>query len=340
MDIKSVEEKLQLRLSSYQSSNTTGSMSDISVDDKDDSDSFHTAAEQNSVSTVPKHKNVKGIEPAGHDSPRPSLDAPVISDSSNTELQSSKNLKSHATSEKKIENVSEFGNDNLNLPHPAIEFPPLYFLLRKFPSLLEPFQRLYTIRWNLSYPLQRRIPGSTILRKCNIFLTYGELFLVLPFVAFFVLGTVRSFVDPSVSITGHASRTPLIFAFATGMRNSFLTLLIGIPFERSLWYHKLAGRTAFVTAILHTYVSFVHPVPSSITGTVPTSAWPDGGSDFVKFCFSDSVNTGGTVLFLAITAMLLTSVPYIRRKVFEVFFYIHVIFATACLGCAFITQEY
>jgi predicted ferric reductase len=141
--------------------------------------------------------------------------------------------------------------------------PPLYFLLHRFPLLKEAIKYFYYARWSILQVLQRKLPfSSSMLRKANIFLTIADLISMIPLLAMLILGIVYSFVLPSVSISGHAARTPLILAFMTAMRNSPLTLLFGIPFERAIWYHKWLARIAYVNGFFHTYVCFVHPISS------------------------------------------------------------------------------
>jgi hypothetical protein len=119
-----------------------------------------------------------------------------------------------------------------NEPHPLLEFPPLYWMVRGHPGVLAAIKDIYSYRWRMSYPLQRRVFLSQQLRKAGIFCTIGELLLVLPLVAIFVCGLLFAFVWPSTHWSGHIARLPLILALATAMRNSIITLLIGLPFER------------------------------------------------------------------------------------------------------------
>jgi predicted ferric reductase len=222
-----------------------------------------------------------------------------------------------------------------NHPHPALEYPPLYFAIRQFPWLLKVTQGFFRFRWRISYPLQRRIPLTrAIFRKMNVFVTVGELLLMLPFFATIVVCIIYSFIYPSVSISGHAARTPLIFCFVTAMKNSFLTLLLGIPFERALWYHKLSARLAYVCGLMHTYVAFFHPIMIEDM-LAPPHTYEGSNPSFGRFLFSDQTNNAGTMLIVFMTLMMLTAIPYIRRKVFEVFYYLHVIFAASMIACAF-----
>jgi NADPH oxidase len=119
-------------------------------------------------------------------------------------------------------------------------------------------RKLYTIRWELSYPLQRRLPLSKkILRKIGISLTWGEALLWAPFMIILIQGMLSSFVNPSVTESGLVARLPLVICFLTANHNSVLSLLLGIPFERALKYHKVSGYTAFINGIFHTYIAYV-----------------------------------------------------------------------------------
>jgi hypothetical protein len=90
---------------------------------------------------------------------------------------------------------------------------------------------------------------------------------------------------PSVAISGHAARIPLIFAFVTAMRNSLLTLLLGIPFERAMWYHKLSAKLAYVNGIMHTLVAFFHPETDATDGLPPPKNTSVGSAPILgSFC--------------------------------------------------------
>lgn len=243
----------------------------------------------------------------------------------------------------------EMASAKPNHPHPGLEYPPLYFLIKQFPFLMSLSKSFFQFRWRTSYPLQRRIPFSRGLRKVNIFCTIGELFLILPFFATLIICSIYSFVYPSVAISGHTARTPLIFAFATAMHNSLLTLLLGIPFERALFYHKMAARLSYVCGLLHTYVAYVFPENNDtieeysyeeqqqLFETSPGLLYSYEGSNphFGKFLVADSVNIGGTLIMAFMTTMMLTALPCIRRRVFELFYYIHLLCCIGMLGAAF-----
>jgi predicted ferric reductase len=173
------------------------------------------------------------------------------------------------------------------------------------------------------------------LHKLNIFTTLGEQLLILPFIVALLTCTVYSFIHPSVSISGHTSRVPLIVAFVTAMRNSPLTMLLGIPFERAIWYHKLSARLAYVNGLMHTYVSFVYPASEGADAVPPLTSMEGSDPNFGQFLFSDTVKSGGTMLLVFMTLMMVTALPFVRRRVFEVFYYLHVVFAVSMVVCAF-----
>lgn len=208
-----------------------------------------------------------------------------------------------------------------NEPNQMLETPLLYFMLKMFPRIMSVLQRFYRFRWMALYPLQRRIGFGV---KPEFDMTWGEVLFVLPFFAAIIASTVYTFAIPSTSATGHCCRIPLIFCFLTAMKNSFVTFLLGIPFDRTLFYHKLSGRIAFVNSILHMMVAFLHPRDVSTEGI-----------HFLAYLGLDTVNTAGTMLLIFMASLLVTSTPIVRQKAYEIFYYLHVLYAAAMIGCAF-----
>ena len=206
-----------------------------------------------------------------------------------------------------------------NAPHPLLEVPPLYWMFKHYPGVLESIKSFYRLRWWLSHPLQKRVCFSQYLRRRDIYMTWGELILVTPLLLSIVGGVFYSFVDPNVELSGHAARLALIFALLTPVRNSIFTFLIGLPFERALWYHKLAGRLAFLLGLLHTYVAHADSVQKA----------------FLQFLSLNQMNASGTGLALLIFTVTVTSVQHIRRWCFEAFYYTHIICVFLMTACAF-----
>jgi hypothetical protein len=227
----------------------------------------------------------------------------------------------HKLEQKSGNNENEFSP---NSPHPTIEYLPLYFVLKRFPSILNAMECFYRVRWELKYPLQRPVFLSKKLRKIGINVTWGECLFMLPFIAIFVRGLVTSFIHPSVSKSGAVARLPLVICFLTANHNSILTLLLGIPFERLIKYHKISGYLSFLNGIFHTYVAWIAHKQKI-----------RDNREVLKFASNDQVNMSGTLLLCVIFSMILTASPYVRRKAFEVFYYFHIIFAMAMMGCTF-----
>lgn len=211
-----------------------------------------------------------------------------------------------------------------NRPHPALEYPLLYFILRRFPPFFERVKVLYAYRWRFTYPLQRNVPFSRSLRKAGIHSTWGELLIIMPFFASVIACLLYTAVFPSVSVTGKIARFAVIASLVFAQRNSLVTLLLGMPFDRGIFYHKLAGQVAGVTGLLHTVAFFFDPKLRRIH-----EADPFGGA------FTGQVNISGSVFMLLIVATIVTSLPQVRRRVFEVFYYLHVVFAVGMIACAF-----
>ena len=225
------------------------------------------------------------------------------------------------------------GND----PHEALEFPPIYFLLKSFPRLLQGFEVLYRIRWKLTYPLQKRIPlQCKIFHKVHISsVTYGEVLWILPFIAILFFGIFTSFIRPNVFLSGHMARLPLAIAIVTASHNSIVTFLFGFPFERCIFYHKLAARLAFINGIFHTFVCYVNPFPGAIHGLPSEHTFQGESPNFFLFAFDGRINIAGSCIFLLMFAIIITSLPIVRRRLFEVFQFLHVLFVLGMVCCAF-----
>ena len=211
----------------------------------------------------------------------------------------------------------------------VLEYPPLYFLLRHVPCLLHSIQSFYTFRWWVSYPLQRRVVFSDQLRRLHIYMTYGELLLLLPYYLAVLLCSVYTIVLPSVSNTGRLCRFTLIAALMFSQRNSFITLFFGIPVDRGLFYHKLAGRVAGMTGLLHTMSYYLDPKYRPVA-TDDTSS-----QGLVSDLFANSINSSGTLMVLILVALIISSIGPIRRHMFELFYYLHIVFAIAFIICTY-----
>jgi predicted ferric reductase len=252
--------------------------------------------------------------------------AEFLNEASEVELEGVSTFRTLEKSEDRGQPTPSIDNDRCsNESHPALEYPPLYFVLQKCPWLIDRIRSAYALRWRVSYPLQRKVIFSRcLLRRFGITLTWGELLLLVPFYAAVVTGILYTAVFPSVSATGATARLALIASLVFAQRNSLVTLLIGVPFDRGLFYHKLAGRVAGITGVLHTVSFFVDPAFRSAHS-----------GDALSGAFTGQINISGSMLMLLIVGITVSSLPQVRRRVFEVFYYLHVIFAAGMIICAF-----
>ena len=105
----------------------------------------------------------------------------------------------------------------------------------------------------------------------------------------------------------------LMLSVVSPSRNTIATWLIGIPFERAVMYHKMFGRAMMVCF-------YVHVICMIIGGTEAKNVkWSN------KFSL---LGTGtnlwcGVVAFVFWNLLVLMSLPYFRRKLFDGFYWIH-----------------
>jgi len=226
----------------------------------------------------------------------------------------------------------------------TLETPLLHFLTAGgsgFPT------QFYALRWMLTYPLHRRMPG--LLSEWTV----GEVLFVFPWVLFMAISVNLSFVNPSVESSGQVAGYPLILMYLTATRtNSVFSFALGIPFERMLFYHKLSAIVAGLTGLFHLYVSYneedsddrrlleqeeigVHRHLSGASadeGSRYAAFGPE--PDLQKFLFTGDTNKSGTMIMLYYLAIFITSYVLVRRIAFEVFYMFHIIFAILSLYVA------
>eukprot|EP01064_Diplonema_japonicum_P006163 TRINITY_DN140_c0_g1_i13.p1 TRINITY_DN140_c0_g1~~TRINITY_DN140_c0_g1_i13.p1 ORF type:complete len:463 (+),score=113.32 TRINITY_DN140_c0_g1_i13:49-1437(+) len=151
-------------------------------------------------------------------------------------------------------------------------------------------------RWVLAHPLQRVVFQT---------FTVGEVLLGVAGLAALGISAYRQ----DTIISGTVTQIPLIGTFATAARNSPLTFLFGIPFERRVAYHKMIAIFANLCAYLHCAIAFISRDATD--------------SDNHRKMWSGLCAVG-------CAAMLgMTSHYTIRRKMFEAFYYTHWFFFTA-----------
>ena len=183
---------------------------------------------------------------------------------------------------------------------------------------------LYVTRWFISYPLRRNVAFSQSLLRIGVHLTWGELLILLPLFTAIILGLILTVRYPSISGTGKVARAALISAMVLAQRNSFVTLLVGMPVDRAIVYHKLAGKLAGISGTLHTAAFFLDPAFSRVYGY-----------DMLAVAFKGQINASGSVMMLLLAGICLSSQKQVRRRLFEAFYYLHFVFIVGLVVGAF-----
>jgi predicted ferric reductase len=207
--------------------------------------------------------------------------------------------------------------DTSNRPHTMLETPTLYRLCQRWcPALIERSHYYYNMRWRIAYPLQHKVTLNYVVMKMGLIASWGEVLLIAPFFAALIIGIIFSLVFPDVKISGQVARAGLIASLVFAQRaNSIVTFLLGMPVDRALHYHKLAGRLAGVASLLHLIAFFLDP-----------TVWG---------FFLNTVNASGSIMMLIIVAMVIASDPNVRRYLYEVFYLIHIVGAVGLVIGAF-----
>ena len=102
-----------------------------------------------------------------------------------------------------------------------------------------------------------------------------------------------------------------LLATIPATRNSVLVHLVGIPFDRTILYHRWIGRFVLILSIIHGIWEIVD--------------WKNTGMDVLKQLALTS-NIFGIVSWICLVLVFITALEVFRRKYFEFFFYTHFMF--------------
>jgi predicted ferric reductase len=213
--------------------------------------------------------------------------------------------------------VDEFDSSNVNLPHPSLEFIPFYCLIQQCPIVLGLTRLVYRLRWSMSYPLQHNMCLTRILSKIGIYATFGEAFLAIPLVGLAIGGVIYTAFHPSVQKSGQMSRLLVLSAFFLAQRNSYVTFLLGLPVDRAIFYHKASGRLALLIGILHTLTFVLDPYQRHVHS-----------KDIIYGAFSGAKCVSGSVLLILLLVLTMSTLPWIRKNLFEFWYVVHLV----CIG--------
>ncbi|KAG7386904.1 hypothetical protein PHYPSEUDO_015109 [Phytophthora pseudosyringae] len=180
-----------------------------------------------------------------------------------------------------------------------------------------PLQRLLRSWMVLRWKLSRDIFSTTVpVLTSEANLKLGDVLITLPLVAAGIVYTALQAKSRDVAGTGTPTSVALALVFGFAVRNnSVLLICTGIPFERALFYHKLAAFVTILVAGLH------------------ASAFLLGQREGEQ-SFDDPKVVSGSGAFFSLVAMYLLSLSCIRRRFFEFFLRVHWILFIAVVACA------
>lgn len=148
-----------------------------------------------------------------------------------------------------------------------------------------------------------------------------------------------SFNQGDTEESGVIAEIPLAAVFLLANKsNSIITFVLGIPYERLIFWHKLTTIVAIATAWSHCWCAFVTGGDDRrhLSSDSSDSGDSDGStkfslngptSDFFLYCFGNLENATGSIAVISMTALLTTSILPLRRCVFILWYYSHIILA-------------
>ena len=131
-------------------------------------------------------------------------------------------------------------------------------------------------------------------------------------VAFIAQG-VRSYVDYSLDpilLLGQLTAWHLALTLLPVTRQSLFLVIFAMPYERAVAYHRYCSRVAFLFICLHGLTMTREYGTGSL---LQTDDLPHG----------DGV-VWGFLTFLCVLLMVLTSLSFVRRRLYELFYYVHI----------------
>lgn len=125
---------------------------------------------------------------------------------------------------------------------------------------------------------------------------------------------------------GHLAAANMLFASIPAARNSILLCLVDLSVENVIWAHRWVGRWAI---FLLTFHALTH-----------SFQWAASGLDVPGKIFGKQTNMFGFLGFVSALIMLMTSIEFMRRRHFELFYYFHHFFITLYVFAALHTDYF
>jgi len=89
------------------------------------------------------------------------------------------------------------------------------------------------------------------------FWSVGESLVFAFIVLFTVLAAIRTYADGALS--GIVAEFPLVITFMLASRNSVWTILLGLPFDRAIFWHKYCAWSSIILGAIHAIYAGLHP---------------------------------------------------------------------------------
>src|SRR5690606_19138955 len=115
--------------------------------------------------------------------------------------------------------------------------------------------------------------------------------------------------------TGQVNLLNLTFILFPVTRNTIWVWFFGIPFERAIKYHRWIGRWTYGFFTLHGIFMVIYNAQRNNIAYIISTLRTDYGYVFA-----------GLVAWACFTLMVLFTFGFIRRKIWELFYYSHFLF--------------
>jgi len=137
-------------------------------------------------------------------------------------------------------------------------------------------------------------------------------------IGYVAIWQVRLFNDVGANL-GYVAAANAFFVMLPATRKSILTFLLGLPFDRAIMYHRWIGRLIF-------YLSTAHLLYFLVL---------DGIDGMLGFVFTFPKYITGTIAWIFLVIIFLTSFGFIRRRAFNFFYTMHFAFIGFYIVAAF-----
>ncbi len=207
----------------------------------------------------------------------------------------------------------------------------IFFVYWSRPAFLRPGGALSWLMYNRVKVATKGTFGkdTILLGKADDYdWTYGQWLLVIVYLTWIYVAVQErfSYYNDEIGFSAtyafgkavaHASLRFHFFCEASGHRFVLVWALVGIPYERSVAFHKITGRMMYLCVLIH-FICII-------------ATW-DEHKDVPGHSFSDSLDLSrsnilfGLLAFIFLNLLVITSIPWVRRMKFEDFYWNHVNF--------------